>query len=183
MPMTSTVNGVRAYMLDGLIYLTNSTYDRLVTKGSSVQIVSTNGVLWLWWIDQFGALQKALINSDMTIGSSIQIEQNVLGFCVKYFQSIGDCALTIIGTALNIQIGAVVYTSSWPVERLHDFDFDMSDDLQKVYVFYKKPGSPIQAFVEEYQVIIAPTLVQTFSVYDFSLGARDLPSELVPLFV
>ena len=180
--MTSTVDGVRAYTLDGLVYLTNNTYDHLVAKDSSVQIVSTNGVLWLWWIDQFSILQKALINSDMTISSAIQIKPNVLGFSVKYLQSIGDCVATIVGTVLNITISNVVYTSNWPIERLYDFDFDVSDDLQKMYILYKKPGSPIQAFVEEYQVGVVQTLVQIFRVYDFSLGARDLPVELVHLF-
>lgn len=163
---------------NGMIYLSDSSRERFAVAGANPSLSQAAG-LKLWWLS--GRTLMSADVSGLEISGTSVVNTNIDSYVVRDLQGIGVAIATVSDTNLQVQIGSNLYAGSWPAERTSDFDFDFSDDLQKMYVVFRKPGSPIQAFVEEYETR-GQIQMEIVKVYDFSLGPTDLPSTLVPFF-
>lgn len=175
MSLESSVNGLTARARSGYVNLSTKTNDVIVGKGSSVKLVETDSGIYLYWLDGT-TLRRGSVNPNLTLSSQETVASLVTAFSARNLQGIGIAYAVVISGQLNIHIGAYTYTSTWPVERLDDFEFDASNDLQTISVLYRRPGSPVQAFVEFFEpsndplVTAIPVFVPASGSYEDSVS-------------
>lgn len=146
--ITSTVGNYTAQTNSGVITLSHEGTSVLVGFGSSVQLVESSS-LYLYWIASTGALRRAPIVGT-TLGLVETIASSVTSFFALAVDTRGIAYAYLSSGSIHLDILGSVVTNTWPSERLSDFSFDISNDLNTISVLYKRPGSPIQAYVEQY---------------------------------
>lgn len=130
----------------------------------SAQLVDS-GVLHLYSLTTSGVLQRRTVTESLTFGSPETLQSAVDGFYARDLPGIGVAYGYIIGGQLSISVGGSTYATPWSAERLDEFEFDFSSDLQSISVLYMRPGSPVQAFIEylEASEITTPTATPVIS--------------------
>jgi hypothetical protein len=158
--ITSVVGAYTAQVSAGVITLSYGRSSVLVGRGSAVQLVESAN-LHVYWLDSSNALQRAIVGSPLALSSIETVASNVTAFFVRDVTSRGIAFAYVIGTTIYFNILGSVVTSEWPAVRLPDFSFDLSADLQLISILYRRPGSPIQAFVEQLEAGSEPVPAAT----------------------
>ncbi len=130
---------------------------QVVGTFKSAQLVDT-GTLYLYSLSKTGELQRRTVTEALVFGSPETLQTAVAGFYARDLPGVGTAYGYITGGQLRISVNGSLYSTAWPSERLDEFKFDFSGDLQTISVLYMRPGSPVQAFIEylEASEIIEP---------------------------
>lgn len=171
--ISSTIPGYSASLVGGQINLV--TDSRAVTFGAatSVQLVETATSVLLYWLENNGSLSFGTVNADLTISNAVQLVQTgVSTFYAKYLLGVGTSFAYVVGTTLTINIAGTTTTGTWGSDRLPDFSYDVSNDLQVITVLFSA-GVPVQAYTETYSAQVkaeAPIFVPDSGTYTTTLN-------------
>lgn len=169
----STVAGYTASVNLGQIELSYDT--QYVTFGSAtdVQLVERESDVLLYWLTPAGELIFGKINSDLSIGNQISlVASGVSSFYAKYLPGVGNAFAYVVGTTLTINVAGTTTIGTWDASRLHDFSFDVNNDLTSISVLYRA-GDPAQAYIETYSAQIkaeAPVFVPDSGTYSTAIN-------------
>jgi hypothetical protein len=145
----STTAAYHAQLNAGLIIIDDGTNSVQLGRGSALQLVESSET-WIYWIGTDNVLRRASIHSQLSIGNTEILTTGVSSFFVRDVPGRGIACAYVRATTLYIDMFGYLSSGSWPIERLPDFSFDISDDLQTISVLYLRPGSPTQAYIEYY---------------------------------
>lgn len=158
----STVEIYTAQVSSGSVFLSTDGSSLLVGQGTSAQLVRSS-TLYLYWLTSAGTLRRATVADDLTLGTVTTLATNVSSFYAIDMAGRGMAYAYVSNNTITIDLLDTSFTASWPSDRLPDFSFDVSTDMTTISVLYRRPGSPIQAFVETYDIsetqltAVAPT--------------------------
>lgn len=153
----SSVGGYNANISSGTAHISYNSYSMVLSSVISIQLVESDS-MYLYWLSTNGNLKRASIRSNSLI---LENEETLLtgitSFYARDLPGVGQAYACVSGQAITIYMpGGISYTGAWSVERLPDFSFDISNDLKTISILYMRPGSPIQAYVEQYSQVGGP---------------------------
>jgi hypothetical protein len=120
---------------------------QVVGTFKSAQLIDA-GTLYLYSLSKAGELQRRTVTEALVLGSPETLQTAVAGFYTRDLPGVGVSYGYVTGGQLRISVDGRLYSTVWPSERLDEFEFDFSSDLQTISVLYMRPGSPVQAFIE-----------------------------------
>lgn len=183
--ITSEAAGYTASVVLGQIQISNGTQSATSESAVALQLVELADSVLLYWIDSTGKLTVGTVTTDLILTNKIElVPSNVTTFFAKNLPGVGTAFAYVIGTTLTINVAGTITLGSWSADRLLDFSFDVSNDLQTITVLYRA-GEPAQAYVETYQAMIkaeAPTFTPAAGTYQGAISitmATNTPDAVI----
>lgn len=152
--ITSSVTGYTASVVSDQIELVAGVQSVTFGSATDVQLVENETGVLLYWLTPTGALIFGTVNTDLSISNQVTlVPTGVTTFFARFLPGVGTSFAYVVGTVLTINIAGTTTTGTWSADRLHDFSYDVSGDLQTITVLYRQ-GEPSQAYSESYSAMV-----------------------------
>lgn len=152
--ISSTVAGYTASVVLEQIQLSYGTQSVTFGSATDVQLVENDTGVLIYWLTPAGALIFGTVNTDLSVSNQVTlVASGVSTFYAKYLPGVGTSFAYVVGNVLTINIAGTTTTGTWDASRLHDFSYDVSNDLQTITVLYRQ-GDPAQAYTENYSAMV-----------------------------
>lgn len=172
------MNELSAYGRNGLVFLRRGLVESQVAQGRDPSIVQGD-VLELWWIDGSNLNAATINETDLSIGSvNTALNQPVVAYSVKFLPETGTAWVAATTDTLFTQVADNdVKSTIWNGDVVSGVDFEFDPQGKSIVVSTVAASQTDQGFIQQF-VQAANKLVDSFFVYDYTLGPQKLPSVL-----